>query len=79
MCSRLFWLWAASLLRETISKVNSFARYAFVIKFALKILQHKAWYTQSCLQKCLSFQYVPSRRLPVQYQKLEQSVKHVYS
>ena len=32
------------------------------------ILQHNAWYT---LQKCLSFQYEPGRRLPVQSQQLE--------
>ena len=33
---------------------------------------------RSCLQKCLPFQYEPSKRLPVQSQQLEQSLKYVY-
>ena len=40
---------------------------------------HNAWYARSCLQKCLPFQYEPSKRLPVQSQQLEQSLKYVYS
>ena len=38
----------------------------FINKFLYT--QYKAWYT---LQKCLSFQYEPGRRLPVQSQQLE--------
>ena len=45
----------------------------------VKMLQHKAWYTLSCLQKYLSFQYEPSKRLPVPSQQLEQSLKYVQS
>ena len=40
---------------------------------------HNAWYARSCLQKYLPFQYEPSKRLTVQSQQLEQSLKHVYS
>ena len=36
-------------------------------------------YTQSCLQNCLSFQYEPSKGLPVQIQRLEQSLKYAQS
>ena len=35
------------------------------------ILEHNAWYTQSCLQKCLAFQDEPDERLLVQSQQLE--------
>ena len=41
--------------------------------FTPKILQHYAWYAQSCLQKCLTFHYEPNKRLPVQNQQSEQS------
>ena len=30
-------------------------------------------------KKCLTFQYEPSKRLPVQIQKLKLSLKHVHS
>ena len=43
--------------------------------FVVNKFQHNAWYTQSCLQKCLSFQYKPGKRLLVQSQQLE----HVWS
>ena len=34
------------------------------------LLQHNTWYTRSFLLKCLSFQYKPGKRLPVQSQQL---------
>ena len=44
-------------------------KYYLLINF--NILQHNAWYTRSCLIKCLSFEYEPGKRLPVQSQQLE--------
>ena len=44
--------------------------------FVVKILQNNAWYTQSCLQECLPFQYEPNKCLPIQTQQIEQSVKY---
>ena len=45
-------------------------RYKFKCNLLINfsILQRKVWYT---LQKCLSFQYEPDRRLPFQSQQLE--------
>ena len=40
--------------------------------------QHNAWYTLSYFQNCLYFQNEPSKRLPVQSQQLEQSMKHIH-
>ena len=43
------------------------------------MLQPKAGYTWSSLQKSLSFQYEPSKRLPVQSQQLQENEKYVHS
>ena len=40
---------------------------------------HNTWYARSCLQKCSPFQYEPCKRLAVQSQQLEQSLKYVCS
>ena len=44
-------------------------KYYLLINF--NILQYNAWYTRSCLIKCLSFEYKPGKRVPVQSQQLE--------
>ena len=51
----------------------------FVNKFYSHLLQHEAWYTRSCLQKCMSFHSEPRKRLPGQNKQLEQSLKYVHS
>ena len=45
----------------------------------LKILQHNVWYARSSLQKCLAFQFEPSKLLPVQNQQLEHKVWNMFS
>ena len=51
----------------------------FKILFSLKILQHNAGYIRHYFPKCLSFQYEHGKRLPVQSQQLEQSLKYLHS
>ena len=43
------------------------------------MLQQNASYARSCLQKSLTFQYELNKRLPIQSQQLEQSLKYVHS